>query len=73
MSLPVPRDSQEELGYSCLLMSKEGTHHQVRGVGEEPEPREGPSPAQSHTAPCQGPCWASGAWFPTSPLPPARD
>lgn len=33
MSLPVPRDSQEELGYSCLLTSKEGTHHQVRGVG----------------------------------------
>ena len=66
---PVPRDSEEELGGSCLLIGEDWTGYQVRWAGRKLEPREAPSPAQSHTAPCQGQSWASGPLAPHPPSP----
>lgn len=62
-------------GPFCLLPSGDGLTPQqgwgppwartgsprARTAGEQSEPREGPSLVRGHTAPCQGPCWASGA------------
>ena len=74
-SPPHPSGLPARAGPSCLLPSGDGLtpwqgwgpprgrtgSPRARMAGEQSEPREGPSLVQDHTAPCQGPCWASGA------------